>query len=221
MRNCPPGGRLRRRRSTTCLPPRARNGAFPTVWRCRSGMRRMASRTNSPGAVPATSSMSPRKSQPFAQRVGLSEISNFAKYKVTGAGAEAWLDRMLACKLPQARPHDARADAEGRRQTDRRFFAGQPRRARLVHRRLRHCRAVSHALVRTTFAGRRLGRVEALGQNLTGLAIAGPRRGNCWQKSPARMCRPPLSRSWQFAKTRHRHGAMPGRPRQLHRRSRL
>nr|MBA3448869.1 GcvT family protein [Pseudaminobacter sp.] len=35
------------------------------------------------------------------QGVGLSEISVFAKYRVTGQGAEAWLDRMLACKLPR------------------------------------------------------------------------------------------------------------------------
>ncbi|WP_394892988.1 FAD-dependent oxidoreductase [Mesorhizobium sp. AaZ16] len=35
------------------------------------------------------------------ERVGLSEISNFAKYRVLGQGAEAWLDRMLACKLPK------------------------------------------------------------------------------------------------------------------------
>jgi len=34
--------------------------------------------------------------------VGLSEISVFAKYKVKGEGAEAWLDRLLACKLPKA-----------------------------------------------------------------------------------------------------------------------
>ncbi|MBU2191486.1 MAG: FAD-dependent oxidoreductase [Alphaproteobacteria bacterium] len=33
--------------------------------------------------------------------VGLAEISSFAKYRVVGAGAEAWLDRMLACKLPK------------------------------------------------------------------------------------------------------------------------
>jgi dimethylglycine dehydrogenase len=33
--------------------------------------------------------------------VGLSEISNFAKYRVTGKGAEAWLDKMLACRLPK------------------------------------------------------------------------------------------------------------------------
>jgi dimethylglycine dehydrogenase len=35
------------------------------------------------------------------ERVGLSEISNFAKYRVTGSGAEAWLDTVLACKLPR------------------------------------------------------------------------------------------------------------------------
>lgn len=32
--------------------------------------------------------------------VGLVEASGFAKYFVTGAGAEAWLDKMLACKIP-------------------------------------------------------------------------------------------------------------------------
>ena len=35
------------------------------------------------------------------QGVGLAEISSFAKYRVVGAGAESWLDRMLACKLPK------------------------------------------------------------------------------------------------------------------------
>ena len=34
------------------------------------------------------------------ERVGLIEISNFAKYRVTGEGAAAALDRLLACKLP-------------------------------------------------------------------------------------------------------------------------
>lgn len=34
------------------------------------------------------------------ENVGLIETSGFAKYTVTGAGAAAWLDRMLACKLP-------------------------------------------------------------------------------------------------------------------------
>jgi dimethylglycine dehydrogenase len=36
------------------------------------------------------------------QRVGLCEISSFAKYRVTGVGAGTWLDTLLACKLPAA-----------------------------------------------------------------------------------------------------------------------
>ena len=34
------------------------------------------------------------------EAVGLIEIANFAKHEVTGPGAEAWLDRMLANRLP-------------------------------------------------------------------------------------------------------------------------
>lgn len=33
--------------------------------------------------------------------VGLSETTGFAKYTVSGDGAEAWLDRLLACRLPK------------------------------------------------------------------------------------------------------------------------
>ncbi|WP_421925962.1 GcvT family protein [Neoaquamicrobium sediminum] len=38
--------------------------------------------------------------QAVRERVGLMEISSFAKYRVTGKDARDWLDRMLACKLP-------------------------------------------------------------------------------------------------------------------------
>lgn len=40
------------------------------------------------------------EAQTVRERVGLMEISSFAKYRVTGQGARDWLDRMLACKLP-------------------------------------------------------------------------------------------------------------------------
>ena len=33
--------------------------------------------------------------------VGLMEISGFAKYSISGAGASAWLDQLLACRLPE------------------------------------------------------------------------------------------------------------------------
>lgn len=32
--------------------------------------------------------------------VGLMDISGFSKFEVTGPGAEAWLDRVLACRMP-------------------------------------------------------------------------------------------------------------------------
>ena len=34
------------------------------------------------------------------ERVGLLDISGFSRYEVTGAGAQAWLDRLLASRLP-------------------------------------------------------------------------------------------------------------------------
>ena len=36
------------------------------------------------------------------ERVGLSEISSFAKYRVSGSGARDWLDRLLAGRIPVA-----------------------------------------------------------------------------------------------------------------------
>ena len=35
------------------------------------------------------------------ERVGLTEISNYAKYRVTGPGAEAWLSSLLTARMPQ------------------------------------------------------------------------------------------------------------------------
>lgn len=35
------------------------------------------------------------------EMAGLLDTTAFARYAVTGAGAEAWLDRLLACRLPQ------------------------------------------------------------------------------------------------------------------------
>ncbi len=36
------------------------------------------------------------------ERVGLTEISNYAKYRVTGPGAEAWLSSLLTARMPKA-----------------------------------------------------------------------------------------------------------------------
>ncbi|TGS57882.1 aminomethyl transferase family protein, partial [Mesorhizobium sp. M3A.F.Ca.ET.201.01.1.1] len=107
--------------------------------------------------------------------VGLSEISSFAKYRVTGEGAAAWLDRLLACKLPKPGRMTlapmlkgdgrligdfslANLDNEGW------FLAGSGI-AEQYHMRWFEAHLPKDGSVR----------IEALEQKLTGLAIAGPK----------------------------------------------
>jgi len=40
--------------------------------------------------------------QAVRRQVGLYETTNYGKYEVTGRGARAWLDRVFACRIPQA-----------------------------------------------------------------------------------------------------------------------
>ena len=107
--------------------------------------------------------------------VGLSEISNFAKYKVTGEGAAAWLDRVLACKLP--RPgrmtlapmlkEDGKliGDFTLANIDDGEWFIAGSGVAEQYHMRWFEAHLPTDNSVR----------IEALGQKLTGLAIAGPK----------------------------------------------
>ncbi|TPI14448.1 FAD-dependent oxidoreductase [Mesorhizobium sp. B4-1-3] len=107
--------------------------------------------------------------------VGLSEISNFAKYKVTGEGASAWLDRIFACKLPK-RGRMTLAPmlkADGKligdftlaNIDDAEWFIAGSGIAEQYHMRWFEAHLPKDGSVR----------VEALGQKLTGLAIAGPK----------------------------------------------
>ncbi|TPI84050.1 FAD-dependent oxidoreductase [Mesorhizobium sp. B2-8-9] len=107
--------------------------------------------------------------------VGLSEISNFAKYKVTGEGAAAWLDRMLACRLPKRGrmtlapmlKDDGRliGDFTLANIDDAEWFIAGSGIAEQYHMRWFETHLPKDGSVR----------IEALGQKLTGLAIAGPK----------------------------------------------
>ncbi|MEW6634965.1 MAG: FAD-dependent oxidoreductase [Pseudomonadota bacterium] len=107
--------------------------------------------------------------------VGLSEISNFAKYKVTGEGAAAWLDRVLACKLPKPGrmtlapmlKEDGRliGDFTLANIGDGEWFIAGSGVAEQYHMRWFEAHLPKDGSVR----------IEALGQKLTGLAIAGPK----------------------------------------------
>ena len=107
--------------------------------------------------------------------VGLAEISNFAKYRVTGEGAAAWLDRILACRLPKR----GRMTLAPMLKDDGRligdftlanigegewFIAGSGI-AEQYHMRWFETHLPADGSVR----------IEALAQKLTGLAIAGPK----------------------------------------------
>ncbi|RWA72405.1 MAG: FAD-dependent oxidoreductase [Mesorhizobium sp.] len=107
--------------------------------------------------------------------VGLAEISSFAKYKVTGEGAAAWLDRILACKLPKPGrmtlapmlKEDGKliGDFTLANIGDGEWFIAGSGVAEQYHMRWFEAHLPKDSSVR----------IEALGQKLTGLAIAGPK----------------------------------------------
>ncbi|EHH06684.1 dimethylglycine dehydrogenase [Mesorhizobium amorphae CCNWGS0123] len=111
--------------------------------------------------------------------VGLAEISNFAKYKVTGEGAASWLDRLLACKLPKLGrmtlapmlKDDGRLIGDftlaniGAPNSNRgEWFVAGSGIAEQYHMRWFEAHLPEDGSVR----------IEALGPKLTGLAVAGP-----------------------------------------------
>ena len=55
------------------------------------------------------------------EAVGINEVHNFGKYLIKGTDARAWLDRIMAGRVPQAGPPIADADAVPQGPPDRRF----------------------------------------------------------------------------------------------------
>ncbi len=109
------------------------------------------------------------------QNVGIMEISGFAKYLVTGGGAEVWLDRLLACRIPETGrmvlapmlKHDGKLIGDftlAKLGPDEFFIAGSGI-AEDYHMRwfLQHLPADDSV------------RITALGAGMCGLSIAGPK----------------------------------------------
>lgn len=108
------------------------------------------------------------------ERVGLTEISNFAKYRVTGLGAEAWLSSLLTNRIPKvgriiltAMLNDAGrivGEFTVARAGDADFFLFGSQAAEVHHSRwFRHHQPADGSV---TF--------EVLGLGLVGLSVAGP-----------------------------------------------
>jgi dimethylglycine dehydrogenase len=108
------------------------------------------------------------------ERVGLTEISNYAKYRVTGPGAEAWLSGLLTARMPKhgritltAMLNDAGrivGEFTVAKTGDEELYLFGSLAAEVHHSRwfLQHLPADGSV------------RFEVLGLGLTGLAIAGP-----------------------------------------------
>ena len=115
-----------------------------------------------------------REARAVRASVGLAEISNFAKYRFWGEGAQAWLDRMLAAKIPPPGrmtlapmlKHDGRiiGDFSLSHLDEGRFFLVGSGMAEAYHMRWFAAHLPADGSVQ----------MKAEGLDLTGLTIAGP-----------------------------------------------
>ena len=107
-----------------------RRWAIPGGWRRRCGSRPRAPsrRTSSPSTAPTISSISATRCAPCASGVGVTEIANFAKYEVSGAGRGGLPQPADDQPHAEEGPHRADPDAQRIRQADRRLHHRQDRR---------------------------------------------------------------------------------------------
>ena len=111
------------------------------------------------------------------ERVGMTEISNYAKYRVTGPGAEAWLSSLLTARMPAPGRITLTAMLnEAGRIVGEFTVARAVRGRRVLPVRLAAGRGPPLALVPPPPAGGRLGPVRgARASGSTGLSVTGPR----------------------------------------------
>ena len=131
--------------------------------------------------------------------VGVTEIANFAKYQITGPGAEAWLSHLMTNTMPkQGRIClTPMLDEKGKLIGD--FHDRQGRRRPLRDLRLIGRSDLSHALVRGSSAGRWLRPHSSLrtnpGRPFDSRTEAA---GTCWPSWSTKTSRRKRSASWTF-----------------------
>ena len=109
------------------------------------------------------------------ERVGLTEISNYAKYRVTGPGAEAWLSSLLTARMPAAGRITLTAMLNDQGRIVGEFTVARATEASEYYlfgslgAEVHHSRWFSHHLPADGSV-----QFEVLGLRLTGLSIAGP-----------------------------------------------
>src|SRR5206468_1065817 len=110
------------------------------------------------------------------ERVGVTEISNYAKYRVAGAGGEAWLSSLLTARMPAPGRITLTAMLNDAGRIVGEFTVARPNQADewylfgSLPAEVHHSRWFRHHLPRDGSV-----RFEVLGLGLTGLSVAGPR----------------------------------------------
>ena len=157
------------------------------------------------------------------ERVGVTEISNYAKYRVTGPGAEAWLSSLLTARMPQPGRIVLTAMLNEAGRIVGEFTVARPTEADEYYlfgslaAEVHHPRWFAAHLPAdgsVTF--------EVLGLSLVGLSIAGPHaRDTSSPRSRTRTCPRTAFRFMDFRRDRGRDHPGARRPDQLQRRARL
>ena len=117
-----------------------------------------------------------RRSRPSASAVGMTEISNYAKYRVTGPGAEAWLSSLLTARMPAVGRITLTAMLNDAGRIVGEFTVARPTEADefflfgSLPAEVHHSRWFRHHLPADGSV-----RFEVLGLGLVGLSLAGPR----------------------------------------------
>jgi dimethylglycine dehydrogenase len=110
------------------------------------------------------------------ERVGMTEISNYAKYRVTGPGAEAWLSSLLTARMPRVGRITLTAMLNEAGRIVGEFTVARPDETDTFYlfgslpAEVHHSRWFRHHLPADGSV-----RFEVLGLSLTGLSVTGPR----------------------------------------------
>ena len=127
--------------------------------------------------LPTLQRLGPRRREVAAvrERVGMTEISNYAKYRVTGPGAETWLSSLLTARMPAVGRITLTAMLNDQGRIVGEFTVARPSDADAFYlfgslpAEVHHSRWFRHHLPTDGIV-----RFEVLGLGLTGLSIAGP-----------------------------------------------
>ena len=202
-RNCRPHGRRRPRRSTTRCGEERRHGRFLGAGDA-AVVRAERHRAQGHRLLPPLQRFRAcrQRGARRARRVGVTEIANFAKYEVSGAGAEDFLNRLMTNRMPKKGRivltpmlnefGKLIGDFTIAKAGDEKFMIWGSSAAQKYHMRWFEKHLPKDGSVR----------IHRFDQTLVGLSIAGPKPRRCCRNWSTRTSRRRPSASWISARWR-------------------